>query len=142
MSDSRNDGTRGEQGAGFILGEAGYFIVDGPSGAGGHASNAHGPDGVAFNPANNDLIIYDVKDYLAKEKGIITPGPVLIQRNVTSASALVQNLDAAWFDRVIAFVESTQDMPSRMVIASRLRACRGALTTGRNWPANTRVAVL
>jgi hypothetical protein len=143
MNPSRNDGTRGEQGAGFILGEAGYFLVDGPSGAGGHAANAHGPDGVAFNPANGDLIIYDVKDYLATVKSaILTPGPVLIQRNVNSASALVQNLSAAWFDRVITFVESTQDMPSRVLIASRLRACRAALTSGRNWPANTRVAVL
>lgn len=135
-----NDGSRGEQGAGFILGEAGYFIVDGPSGAGGHSANAHGPDGVAFNAANGDLLIYDVKDFLAKSN--TAAGPVLIQRNANSASAIAENLSTAWFDRVIAFVESTQDMPSRMVIASRLKACRAALATGRNWPASTRVAVM
>lgn len=132
----RNDGTRGEQGAAFILGQAGYFIVDGPSGAGGHAANAHGPDGLAFNPQNGDLILYDVKDFLAKRNGS------LINRNVSKATALVENLDEGWFDQMIARVEATTDMPSRVLVASRLRACRAALTTGRNWPANTRVAVM
>lgn len=34
---------------GFYWRERGYLLVDGPSGAGGHAANAAGFDGVAFN---------------------------------------------------------------------------------------------
>src|SRR5690242_8724017 len=43
-------GHAGEQSMGFYWGERGYFLVEGPSGAGGHAANARGFDGVAFNP--------------------------------------------------------------------------------------------
>jgi hypothetical protein len=45
-----NRGYHGEQSMGFHLGERGYYFIEGPSGAGGHAANARGFDGVAYNP--------------------------------------------------------------------------------------------
>src|SRR6185503_12301129 len=42
-------GFAGEQGMGFHYSqETGWGFLDGPSGSGGHASNAGGPDGFAF----------------------------------------------------------------------------------------------
>ena len=57
MADRLDKGYFGEQGAGFFFGSEGYFVVDGPSGAGGHAANAKGFDGIAFNP-NTGFLIY------------------------------------------------------------------------------------
>jgi hypothetical protein len=54
-------GGGGEQSIGFWLGDKGYVIIEGPSGTGGHGINAHGFDGIAFNPDTGDLIIYDNK---------------------------------------------------------------------------------
>ena len=60
MADNFNKGTFGEQGAGFFFGSQGYFLVEGPSGTQepGHAANAPGFDGVAYNVKTDHLIIY------------------------------------------------------------------------------------
>lgn len=126
---TRNDGTRGEQDAGFLLGDAGYFIVDGPSGAGGHAANAHGPDGVAYSPLVDDLIVYDVKYYLSAP------------RNAGKATGITINLDTGWFDALIAKVRQIPDMPAQAKVLSRLQAARNALAAGSAWPTGVRVAV-
>ena len=65
MAQRLDSGYFGEQGSGFVLGSQGYFLVEGPSGDGGHAANAAGFDGVAFNPTTNDLICYDNKCFAA-----------------------------------------------------------------------------
>jgi hypothetical protein len=127
---TRNDGTRGEQDAGFLLGEAGYFVVEGPSGAGGHAANAPRPDGVAYNPQTRDMIIYDVKYYL-RAKNV----------NVGKSTALVENLDPTYFDGLIQAVRARPDIPEQQEIISRLQFCKAGLAT-RSWPAHTRVAIV
>src|SRR5215471_13899912 len=68
----------GEQSIGFYLGEAGYFIIEGPSGAGGHGVRDPGFDGVAFHPVTGEMIIYDNKAWK--------------KTSVNSASALRENL--------------------------------------------------
>ena len=75
-------GFSGEQSMGFYWGERGYFIVDGPSGAGGHAANASGFDGVAFNPNTGHMVIYDNKAFARAG-------------NVYSATAISDNLSTA-----------------------------------------------
>lgn len=137
---TRNDGYGGEQGAAFILGEAGYFILDGPSGAssGAHAANAHGPDGVAFNTATQDLIIYDEKDYLAVD----TEGFYRL-RKLATASALVTGLNTRWLDKLLAKIAAQPDFPARALIIARLKTMQTALAAGsRVWPAQTRVALV
>ena len=72
-------GHGGEQSMGFYWGERGYFLVEGPSGAGGHAANAAGFDGVAYNPTTGHLVIYDNKAFARAG-------------NVYDASAITKNL--------------------------------------------------
>jgi hypothetical protein len=130
MGDRLNKGFFGEQGAGFFLGSKGYFFVEGPSGAGGHAANASGFDGLAFNPVTVDLILLDNKTFAS-------------DRNVSSASAidpaanLAQNLD-----RLISRVQQASDLPRQAQILDLLRRTRSSLTTkGVTPPANVRIAV-
>jgi hypothetical protein len=120
----------GEQGAGFFLGSQGYFFVEGPSGAAGHAANASGFDGVAFNPTIIDLILNDNKTFAS-------------DRNVRSATAidpavnLAQNLDA-----LINRLTTARDIPRRMQILDLLRQTRLSLTSkGVSPPPNVRIAV-
>ena len=130
MADRLDKGYFGEQGSGFILGSQGYFLVEGPSGSGGHAANASGFDGVAFNPTIVDLILYDNKTFAS-------------DRNVRSATAidpavnLTQNLDG-----LISRLTTSQDIPRRIQILDLLRRTRLSLTsTGVAPPPNVRVAV-
>jgi hypothetical protein len=130
MGHAQDRGTYGEQGAGFFFGPQGYFMVDGPSGAGGHASNARGFDGVAFNPRTDDLIIYDNKAYRANG-------------NVASASAVdpARNL-ATNLDDMIAHLQGQRDIPRRIQIIDLLRQTRQSITTsGVAPPRNVRIAV-
>src|SRR5688500_11439374 len=78
-STSLDSGFHGEQAMGFFLGVRGFYFVNCPSGAGGHAANSRGFDGVAYNPTTDRLIIYD-------NKSLKAPG------NVSSASAIDANL--------------------------------------------------
>src|SRR3954463_12028153 len=55
-------GYLGEQTAGFLLGQKGYVILDGPGGSAGHGITTPGLDGAAYNSMTDDLLIYDCLD--------------------------------------------------------------------------------
>lgn len=130
MAENLDKGTFGEQGAGFFLGPQGYFFVEGPSGTQGHAANASGFDGVAYNIALDHLIIYDNKAFASS-------------RNVGKGTAidpavnLTQNLDG-----LIGRVQNMTDMPSRYRILYLLRQTRVTVSsTGVSPPPNVRIAI-
>lgn len=122
-------GFSGEQSMGFYWGERGYFIVDGPSGAGGHAANASGFDGVAFNPNTGHMVIYDNKAFARAG-------------NVYSATAISDNL-AKNLDTLRARVAARPDIPQQRTILTNISDARAALTpgTGASWPRNVQLAV-
>lgn len=130
MAEHLDKATFGEQGAGFFLGPQGYFFVDGPGGTQGHAANASGFDGVAYNIALDHLIIYDNKAFAAS-------------RNVGTGTAidpavrLAQNLDG-----LIGQVQNMRDMPSRYRILYLLRQTRVTVSsTGVSPPPNVQIAI-
>jgi hypothetical protein len=130
MANSLDKATFGEQGLGFFLGGQGYFFVEGPSGKGGHAANAHGFDGVAYNITSDDLIICDNKCFAS-------------DRNVGSGTAidpavnLAKNLDA-----LIARVQIASDLPAQDRILNLLRQTRTSVTSkGVSPPPNVRIAI-
>jgi hypothetical protein len=126
-------GYLGEQTAGFLLGQKGYVILDGPSGSGGHGITAPGLDGAAFNPKTDDLLIYD-------NKSLARSG------NVGSASAITSNLPQN-LDKLIqslararaALPSEEQKLLDRAVL--RLRMARHSLGGVGAWPKNCRLAV-
>ncbi len=130
MADRLDKGYFGEQGAGFFLGAEGYYFVEGPGGSAGHAANAPGFDGVAFNPQTGDLIIFDNKAY--KSSG-----------NVASGTAIdpLRNLGTN-LDGLITRVEGMSDVPDQKVILDRLRATRATLVNGTVAPpSKVRIAI-
>lgn len=130
MAEHLNRGTFGEQGAGFFLGAQGYFLIEGPSGTQGHAANAPGFDGVAYNLSRDDLIIYDNKAFKS-------------YRNVGSGTAIdpVANL-AKNLDALITRVQNIADLPARNRISALLFQTRTALTgAGVTAPPNVRIAI-
>jgi hypothetical protein len=130
MAQRLDSGYFGEQGSGFVLGSQGYFLVEGPSGDGGHAANAAGFDGVAFNPTTNDLICYDNKCFAAV-------GNVGSATAIDPAKNLANNLDA-----LIARLTASRDIPRRFQMIDLLRRTRLSLTTaGVSPPPNVRIAV-
>ena len=118
MGDRLDKGFFGEQGSGFYLGAQGYYFVDGPSGAGGHAANAGGFDGIAYNPKTGDLIIYDNKTYA--RAGNVASGTAIDPK-----VNLVQNLDA-----LIAKVEKMSILPDQSAILAKLKATRASISAG------------
>lgn len=118
MADRLDKGFFGEQGAGFYLGAEGYYFVEGPGGSAGHAANAPGFDGVAFNPKTGDLIIFDNKAYKS-------------QGNVASGTAIdpMRNL-ATNLNNLITRVQGMADLPDQKVILDRLRATQATLANG------------
>jgi hypothetical protein len=123
-------GYAGEQSMGFHFGERGYFIVEGPSGAGGHGITSHGFDGVAFNPETKDLIIYDNKAY--KKLG-----------SVGSASAIEKNLEQN-LEELIERVGKTSagnEMPHSGTILRQLKRALKAVKEGKDWPKGVRLAI-
>jgi hypothetical protein len=122
----------GEQSMGFFLGERGYFILEGPSGAGGHAMNAHGFDGVAYHPTTKELIIYDNK---AWKKG-----------SVGEASAIVENLEKNLDDLIKRISKASPGGPMHGVphsdaILRKLKQARSALRSGGGWPKSVKLHV-
>jgi hypothetical protein len=123
-------GYAGEQSIGFHFGERGYFIVDGPSGAGGHGITSHGFDGVAFNPETRDLVIYDNKAY--RKLG-----------SVGSASAIEKNLEQN-LEELIERVGKTsagREMPHSEEILRQLKRALKAVNEGKGWPKGVRLAI-
>lgn len=123
-------GYAGEQSMGFYFGERGYFIVEGPSGAGGHGITSHGFDGVAFNPDTRDLVIYDNKAY--RKLG-----------GVNSASAIEKNLEQNLEELVerVGKTSAGQEMPHSAEILKQLKRALRAVKEGKGWPKGVRLAI-
>jgi hypothetical protein len=130
MAENLDRGTFGEQGAGFFLGPQGYFLVDGPSGTQGHAANARGFDGVAYNITRDDLIIYDNKTFESS-------------RNVGKGTAIDPSVNLAKnLNALITHVQNMSDMPARYRIMDLLRQTLTTVTsTGVSPPPNVRIAI-
>ncbi|WP_426960161.1 hypothetical protein [Muricoccus radiodurans] len=126
-------GTIGEQSAGFWLGQRGFVILDGPGGSMGHAGNAPGFDGVAWNPKTQELLIYDNKSF--KKGG-----------NVASASAITKNLEGN-LEKQIAHIEAgRKGLPAAALEETNkaLRKMKGvlkALRGGAPWPPGCSLAI-
>jgi hypothetical protein len=130
MAEHLNKAAFGEQGAGFFLGPQGYFLVEGPSGTQGHAANAAGFDGVAYNVRIDHLIIYD-------NKAFASAGNVGKGTAIDPAVNLAQNLDA-----LIGRVQAMPDLPSQSRILDLLRQTRtGVTATGVMPPRNVQIAI-
>jgi hypothetical protein len=125
--------TIGEQTAGFWLGQRGYMILDGPGGSIGHAANASGFDGVAWNPKTKDLIIYDNKAF--RRVG-----------NVSDASAITTHLEKN-LEKQIAHIEAgRKGLPAAALKETnnalrKMRAALMALRSGGAWPNGVSLAV-
>jgi hypothetical protein len=127
MGAALDRGFGGEQSMGFYWGERGYFLIEGPSGAGGHAANASGFDGVAYNPTTGHMVIYDNKAFARAG-------------NVYDASAVTTNFTKN-IDGLIGRVQTMSDMPRQQDILRDLSSARAALNSPANWPSNVQVAV-
>jgi len=130
MAENLDKGTFGEQGMGFFLGREGYFFIEGPSGAGGHAANASGFDGVAYNVKLDDLVIGDNKTFTssANVRGATAIDP---------AANLAKNLD-----QLIDRVKNVPDLPAQERILTLLRQTKSSVTGNSvSPPANVRIAV-
>lgn len=135
MSDIPNPSRKGrdfhgEQQMGFFWGERGYYFVDGPSGAAGHASNASGEDGLAFRSSPEDLLILDNKSFAARG-------------NVSKATAIDPSVNLGQnLDRMIAKVQALPEMPNQPRVLTLLQQSRQSLRTNGNWPSSVRLVVM
>ena len=114
----------GEQNLGFYLNDAGFWIIEGPSGAGGHGIDGHGFDGVAFNPTTKEIIIYDNK--------------ALDRAGVKDAEALEkhlkQNLEEI-IEKIEARKASGEAIPHSDFLLKNFReALQSAGKRGAEWP--------
>ena len=130
MAEHLNKATFGEQGAGFFLGPQGYFLVEGPSGTQGHAANAAGFDGVAYNVNTDHLIIYDNKAFASA-------------RNVGKGTAIDPSVNLSQnLDSLISRVQAMPDLPSQGRILDLLRQTRTGVTpNGVTGPGNVQIAI-
>ncbi|MBR0806730.1 hypothetical protein JQ636_24550 [Bradyrhizobium japonicum] len=131
MGEALDRGYAGEQTMGFWLGERGYVIVDGPSGAKGHAANEHGLDGLAYHPQIHEIILYDNKAFSASG---------------TVATAKAQTIDPtarleASLRRQITRVQAITNMPGKATVLQGLQDTLTAVQQGKRWPGNVKVAI-
>jgi hypothetical protein len=128
---SGNRGHAGEQGMGFYYSqEKGWAFLEGPSGGGGHASNARGFDGVAFRTDGPPEI------QILDNKSLARDG------NVSSASAITTNLKKnldALAQR--AADPALNDVPRIQEVRDSIAKAREALATGRPLPPDVHLVV-
>jgi hypothetical protein len=131
-------GYGGEQTMGFVLSHWGYFLVDGPSGAGGKAYNEPGFDGVAYNPKTDHLLIYD-------NKTLSRLGNVSAATAIDPGVNLEQNLTGKpgdnRIDGIIRRVSAMRHMPHQHEILRQLDRTLAALRLKAPWPSNVHIAV-
>jgi hypothetical protein len=131
MGSALDRGYFGEQGAGFFFGSQGYILIDGPSGAAGHAANASGFDGVAYHIQRDHLVLYDNKAFRpANHAGKATA--------IDPAANLAKNLDA-----LIQRVSGMSNLPAQGRILSLLQQTRQSLTSNSvRPPSNVQIAIV
>jgi hypothetical protein len=124
-------GYNAEQAIGHYFNDAGFLIIEGPSGSGGHGINVHGFDGVAFKPETAELIIYDNKS--TKPSGV---------KEVTALKEnLVKNLE-----ELIERIEKRQATDFKIPHADKIldglrKALKSASKRGVGWPDNVKLYV-
>ncbi len=120
----------GEQNMGFYMGERGYFVIEGPSGAAGHDVNHKGFDMVAYNPETRDLIIDD-------NKALRRTSPI------SSASALETHLEENLEGLIQRLEKSSmrERLPHAEEILGKLRSALRSVRSGSRWPKGVRLAV-
>jgi hypothetical protein len=129
VNQTHGRGYLGEQTIGFLLGERGYVIVEGPGGSAGHGITAPGFDGVAYHADARHLIIYDNKAY-RRSGNVATATAIDPSRN------LEKNLTGL-IGRLVALA----DMPNRMLILHLLRKARDAVASSAPWPPEVALCV-
>ena len=124
--------TIGEQGIAFsgYPHNRGWAFLEGPSGAGGHAWNQPGFDGVAFRVSGPfEIEIIDNKAFAST-------------RNVSSASAITRNLETNLGDLSAQIANPVYDVVPRIAEArSSIAAARTALQNGTPLPPEIRLIV-
>ena len=124
-----------EQHAGFAAYDsaAGWVVIEGPSGAGGHGLTGHGADGVAYNVRTGELEIWDTKGISRTKRMRISmkDGPTAITVNL-----------AAYIDELIPRVQAIPDLPHRALILHRLRQLQRAVRGQGPVPANVRLMIV
>jgi hypothetical protein len=124
-------GLVGEQQLGFYLNEAGYWILEGPSGEGGHGLNAHGFDGVAFNPDTKELIIYDNKAHAA----------ATVKDSTALENNLKKNLEEL-VEKIEARKATGDAIPHSDHILKNLKQALEAIgKRGKGWPPSVKLYV-
>jgi hypothetical protein len=126
-----NRGHSGEQDMGFHYNqEKGWAFLEGPSGAGGHQSNASGFDGVAFK-TDGPLEIHILDNKSLKSDG-----------NVSSSTALTDNLRTN-LDRLAqrANDPAMNDVPRIQEVRKAIAEAQDALANGRPLPDHVKIAV-
>ncbi len=122
----------GEQGVAFAgyPHREGWAFIDGPSGAGGHAWNAPGFDGVAFRTRGPlEIEIIDNKAFAS-------------QGNVSSSSALTRNLQTNLRDLGAQIADPVYDAVPRIAdVRNSVATARTALQNGTPLPAEVRLVV-
>jgi hypothetical protein len=126
-------GYAGEQSMGFWFGERGYFIVEGPSGPGGHNTSAKGLDGVAYHPGKKELVIYDNK--ALREAGAVSKASAITENLEENLKKLIKKVEG------IAGREGVDAMPHAEAILRDLKQALRAVKSGKGWPKNVRLAV-
>ena len=131
MGEKLDKGYYGEQTMGFWFGERGYIIVDGPSGAGGHAANASGLDGCAFKPSTRHIVLYD-------NKALRASGNISTKSGITidPRGRLIPSLED-----LINRVRSIRSMPGQADLLTDLQSTLTAVRAGRPWPTNVQIAL-
>lgn len=129
ITDRSAQGYGGEQAMAWVLSQWGFFLVDGPSGTGGHAWNAPGFDGVAYNPTTGCLLIYDNKTF---QRG----GNVASATAIDPAKNLGRNLD-----RLRESIQMIGVLPHKAHIHRLVEQTSWALKHGSPWPLTVHIAV-
>ena len=114
----------------LLTNSCGEPFIEGPSGAGGHAANASGFDGVAYSLKLDDLVIPDNKSFQS-------PGNVGRATAIDPSANLTQNLD-----QLILRVKNMPDLPAQQRILILLEQTRDSVTSNTvKPPPNVRFAI-
>jgi hypothetical protein len=98
---------------------AGWTVIEGPSGRGGHGLTQAGLDALAFNNNTFELVILEQKGISRARRVGLGDSPTAVTVN------LAQNLSAT-----IQRVRAMQDLPNRMIILSKLQQTLNAVQSG------------
>jgi len=122
----------GESGVAFThySRSGGWAFIEGPSGAGGHAWNAPGFDGVVFRSEGQfEMEIYDNKTFKST-------------KNISDASAITDNIETNLIDLEAKISDPAfNDVPRINDVRTAVSNARAAVQSGAPLPSNVRLVV-